>query len=158
MSSLHRRSDGSRLEEVRVRTVRLDKLLAAESLANEPIAFWIDTEGMALEVIRGASGVFQSTRMLHVEVETKPCIGANQKLFADVEKTLIEAGFVLLATDRPQHHLQFNALFIRADHRRAKAGEIRWWTAAVRLRRIVAHTTLRFMPGRLRRRLVALSH
>ena len=154
MSSLHRRSDGSQLEEVRVRTVRLDKLLAAESLAHGSIAFWIDTEGMALEVIHGASGVLQSTRMLHVEVETKPCIGANQKLFADVEKTLIEAGFVLLATDQPQHHLQFNALFIRADVWRTKARQIRWWIGAVRL----GHKTLRFMPGRLRRMVVSLIH
>jgi FkbM family methyltransferase len=159
MSSLHRRSDGSRLAEVvQVRTVRLDTLLAAEALANGPIALWIDTEGMALEVIQGASGVLESTRMLHVEVETKPCIGANQKLFADVEKTLVEAGFVLLARDQPQHHLQFNALYIRADLRRAKAGEILWWTRAARLRRIAAHAGLRFLPGKVRRMLATLTH
>jgi FkbM family methyltransferase len=159
MSSLYRRSDGSQLAEVvSVRTVRLDKLLAGESLVAGPIALWIDTEGMAMEVIHGASGVLQSTRMLHVEVETERCIGANQKLFADVERTLAEAGFVLLATDQPQHHVQFNALFIRADLRQSKAMKIRWWITAARLRRLVASTVLRLVPGRLRRVLVALAY
>ena len=157
MSSLHRRFDSSRLAElVQVRTVRLDTLLGAESAADGPIALWIDTEGMALEVIHGASGLLPSTRMLHVEVETEPCIGANQKLFADVEKALTEADFVLLATDQAQHNLQFNALFIRASLRCSKARQIRWWTRAARLRRAVTNTTIRLMPGKLRRKLFVL--
>jgi FkbM family methyltransferase len=159
MSSLHKRHDESQLDKVvQVRTVRLDSLLGAEPLVDGPIALWIDTEGMALEVIRGAAGVLQSTRMLHVEVETERCIGRNQKLFVDVEKTLTEAGFILLATDRPQRQMQFNALFVRADVCRQKAGTIRWWTRAVRLRRIVTHAGARVVPAKLWRMLVALAH
>src|SRR6185295_12354285 len=85
MSSLHKRADESLLAEVLpVRTVRLDNLLAAESLVDRPVALWIDAEGMAFEVICGAAGSLRFTRMLHVEVENEPIIGTDQKLFADV--------------------------------------------------------------------------
>ena len=57
MSSLYERSDWTRLSTaVQVPTVRLDELLVSEALDGGPIALWIDTEGMAFEVIRGGSG------------------------------------------------------------------------------------------------------
>jgi len=150
MSSLYERSDWTRLQSVvQVPTVRLDELLAAES-ATGPIALWIDTEGMAFEVIRGGSGLLQSTRLIHVEVETKPCIGAGQKLFADVEKALLDAGFVLLATDQHPDVLQFNALFISVEPSRAKMAEIVRQVHYERLRRRVTRTIVHFMPHRLR--------
>ena len=76
-SRVHRRHDGSPLAAVvHVQTVRLDELLAAESLADEPIALWIDTEGAAFEAIEGGSGVGLGGRgMIHVEVETQPVVG-----------------------------------------------------------------------------------
>jgi len=78
MSSLHRRIDGSPLAEViGVHTIRLDSLLAASGNAGGRVALWIDTEGMAFEAISGASGILARTQMLHVEVETVPCIGAK---------------------------------------------------------------------------------
>jgi hypothetical protein len=115
-----------------------------------PIALWIDTEGAAFEVIAGSSKVLRSTRMIHVEVETRPVIGVDQKLFADVEKTLIGAGFVLYATDQPSDVLQFNALFLRADVAVAKAAEILRHARRERLRRRISHAILRLMPGRVR--------
>lgn len=155
MSSLHRRSDDSQLAEVvEVHTIRIDTLLAAESLDDRPIAFWIDTEGMAFEVIQGAAAVLPSTCMLHVEVETEAIIGVHQKLFSDVAKILGETGFVLLATDQPRNHLQFNALFIRADLLRAKARKIHYWAKAMRLRRIIAHHVLRLVPYGVRQALL----
>lgn len=154
MSSLHRRADASLLAEiVQVATVRLDELLAAESLANGPIALWIDTEGMAFEVIRGAAAVTSAIRLLHVEVETRPVIGPSQKLFADVEEALTKAGFVLLATDQPRSSLQLNALFVRADLVCANARTISVWLHALRLRRIVARSILPFVPRALARAL-----
>ena len=96
MSSLHERADASLLAEiVQVATVRLDELLAAESLADRPIALWIDTEGMAFEVIRGAAAVTSAIRLLHVEVETRAVIGPSQRLFADVERGIDERGLRL---------------------------------------------------------------
>jgi FkbM family methyltransferase len=151
MSSLHRRSDGSLLAEVvQVRTVRLDGLLTAECLSNRPIALWIDAEGMAFEAISGASAVLESVRMIHVEVETVPCIGANQRLFADVDRMLASAGFVPFATDQPRLALQFNALFIRANLFPTKAAEIRWHAGAARLRRNVKRAVHHMLPRRLR--------
>jgi FkbM family methyltransferase len=151
MSSLHRRHDGSPLAAtVAVPTVRLDELLESESVADTPIALWIDTEGAAFEAIQGCSGVLRSTRMIHVEVETQPVIGVGQKLFPDVERTLWEAGFVLFATDQAPDVLQFNALFLRADFAVEKTAEIVRYAKRERLRRRVSHTIIRLMPGRLR--------
>lgn len=153
MSSLHRRFDGSQ-----VRTIRLDELLAAESADKQPIALWVDTEGMALAVIDGARAVLPSTRMLHVEVETGAIIGAEQKLFRHVEKMLSDAGFSLVATDQPLHHLQFNALFVRADVLRSKSARIRYWISVMRLRHALVRGISRLLPEKLWRQCVELTH
>jgi FkbM family methyltransferase len=151
MSSLHRRTDGSQLAEiVQVPTKRLDSLLGAERVAGA-LALWVDTEGMAFETIAGAEGILGRTRLVHVEVETVPCIGATQRLFPDVEKTLLDAGFVLFATDYPTSVPQFNALFVRADLLSAKAGEIRWHVGTTRLRRSMKLAVRPLVPSRLRR-------
>ena len=159
MSSLHRRFDGSQLADVvQVRTIRLDELLATESLDKQPIALWVDTEGMALEVIDGAGAVLPSTRMLHVEVETEAIIGAEQKLFRHVEKMLSDAEFSLIATDQPPHHLQFNALFVRADVLRSKSARIRYWISVMRLRHALVRSISRLLPEKLWRKCVELTH
>lgn len=150
MSSLHQRSDWTRLSSVaQVQTARLDELLA-ESAEAGPIALWIDAEGAAFEVICGASGVLRSTAMIHVEVETAPVIGAAQKVFADVEQALRDAGFVLLATDQQPDVLQFNALFVSDAASRAKLAEIARLAHYERLRRRVTRKLVHFMPLRLR--------
>jgi hypothetical protein len=152
MSSLHRRSDGSVLGEVvRVRTIRLDSLLASKGDGEAAIALWIDAEGMAFETIAGSAGVLGRTHLLHVEVETVPCIGAQQRLFHDVLRLLSDSGFRLLATDQPRTSTQLNALFVRTEVTRAKAAEIGWHVASERLRRPVARVALPLVPSRLRR-------
>jgi FkbM family methyltransferase len=150
MSSLHRRADSSLLADVvRVRTARLDDVLARDR--GTRIALWIDAEGMAFEAISGAAAVLGATRVLHVEVETIPCIGANQRLFADVERLLLDSGFALLATDQPRASMQLNALFVRADLLRTNAAEIRWHLASERLRRHVRRAVRPLLPPRVRR-------
>jgi FkbM family methyltransferase len=154
MSSLHRRADSTLIADVvQVRMTRLDDLLA--SSAGARIALWIDTEGMAYEAVSGASGVLPRTQMLHVEAETIPCIGAEQRLFPDVERFLIEAGFSLLATDQPISSMQLNALFVRAELLATRAAEIRWHVASERLRRRVKSAVRPLLPLRLRRYLAA---
>lgn len=150
MSSLHRRADGSLLANiVPVRTARLDGLLARDG--GQRIALWIDTEGMAFEAISGASGVLAATRLLHVEVETIPCIGADQRLLPDVERMLVANGFALLATDQPLASMQLNALFVRADLLRTNGVEIGWHLASGRLRRQVRKAVRPLLPPRVRR-------
>ena len=152
MSSMHRRSDGSPLAEVAaVRTIRLDSLLATSGGAAARLALWIDTEGMAFETISGASGVLARTQMLHVEVETVPCIGAQQRLLPDVERTLIEHGFRLVATDQPQTSIQLDALFVRADLLHSRPARMRWHLESARLRRHVVRAAVPLLPTRLRR-------
>jgi FkbM family methyltransferase len=151
MSSLYERRDWARFTTVvRVPTVRLDELLSSQSLDGGRIALWIDAEGMAFEVIRGSSGVLASTRMIHVEVETRPAIGAAQKLFSDVERTLLDCGFVLLATDQRPDVLQFNALFMQPEASRAKTSEILRHARYERARTKVTRTIFRLLPLRVR--------
>jgi len=152
MSSLHRRSDGSRLSEVvQVRTMRLDGMLLSDDCARDRLALWIDTEGMAFETISGAARILDRTLLIHVEVETVPCIGAAQRLFPDVEKMLHDAGFCLLATDYPVSVPQFNALFVRAEALEQKAAETGWHIACERLHRGTKHAVRPLVPPRLRR-------
>jgi FkbM family methyltransferase len=155
MSSLHRRPGSLPADVVQVRTVRLDNLLAAEGCAGKRVALWVDTEGMAFEAIAGASGLLDRTQMLHVEVETVACIGATQRLFPDVERLLVDAGFGVLATDQPRTSMQFNALFVRAEILRAKAAEIRLHATTARLQRILKRSLRRLLPWPLRRLLVS---
>jgi FkbM family methyltransferase len=116
MSSLYRRSDRSELAAVvPVKTIRLDTFLADRSEPNRRLALWIDTEGKAYEVIEGAAGVTQDVHLLHVEVETLPCIGTDQKLYSDVKALLGTKGFIVLATTAADTKPQFNALFVRRD-------------------------------------------
>jgi FkbM family methyltransferase len=116
MSSLHRRTvKPELLTVVTVPTVRLDTYLRDRLSAAARLALWIDAEGKAFEVIAGASGVLDRTYVIHVEVETAPCIAADQKYYRDVVVALRAAGFRELATDGPTARTQFNALFVRAD-------------------------------------------
>jgi FkbM family methyltransferase len=151
MSSLHKRADSALIADVvQVRMTRLDDVLAGRG-ASKRIALWIDTEGMAYEAIAGASGVLDRIAMLHVEVETIPCIGPAQRLFSDVERLLVEAGFALVATDQPASSMQLNTLFVRADLLAARAAEIRWHIANEQLRRRVKSAVRPLLPLRLRR-------
>jgi len=116
MSSLYRRSDGSELSAViPVRTTRLDTFFADKSRPDARWALWIDTEGKAYEVIEGASGLAGQVHLLHVEVETSPCIGSNQKLYPEVKALLQALGFVELVTNQAHSQTQFDALFVRRE-------------------------------------------
>lgn len=114
MSSLYRRSgEWAPAETVRVRTTRLDTFLAANCPRPLRLALWIDAEGAAYEVIEGVSAVVEHVHLLHVEVETSPCIGSDQRLYPEVKALLGKLGFAELATDQPPEVIQFNALFVR---------------------------------------------
>lgn len=135
MSSLYRRSDGSELAAViPVRATRLDTFLADKSGPGTRWALWIDTEGKACEVIEGATGIAGQVHMLHVEVETSPCIGSNQKLYPEV-KTLLQAlGFVELATNQAHTQTQFDVLFVRRELPAGMRIRVSAWLALACLR------------------------
>jgi FkbM family methyltransferase len=156
MSSLYRRSGGAELSAViDVRTTRLDTFLADQSPHGARFALWIDTEGKAYEVIEGAVGIVEQVHLLHVEVETSPCIGSNQKLYPEVKALLHELGFVELATDQAHTQIQFNALFVRSKLPAAMQFRVSAWLALARLRRCVINAIREICPGCIRRFQVA---
>jgi FkbM family methyltransferase len=115
-SSLYQRYDQPQLlTRARVKTARLDTLLARELSGQQRVALWIDVEGKAHEVIEGGAGVMQHVWLLHLEVETSLCIAPEQKFYPQVKALLHSAGFIELATDAPATQIQFNALFVRAN-------------------------------------------
>ncbi len=142
MSSLHRRTDPvwpSCATSVAVRTTRLDSFLAGRCAAKERVALWIDTEGAAFETLQGARGMASRICMVHVEVETVPCIGAHQRLYPDVRALLERLGLEELATDRARRDPQFNALYIR----REGAPGLSWRLVLRLLRARLRHLALR---------------
>jgi FkbM family methyltransferase len=152
MSSLHQRSgECAPASVVRVRTTRLDTFLADKCQPGGRLALWIDTEGSAYEVIEGLGGVARQVQLLHVEVETSPCIGSNQKLYPEVKALLRRLGFAELATDQPASHIQFNALFIRVGLPAGLGLRVRAWLLYVWLRRLAVSLLARWCPACLRR-------
>jgi len=114
MSSLYRRTDPfAPVAIAQVETVRLDSFLMRETAAHARVALWIDTEGAAYEVIAGMDGALRQIQLLHVEVETAPLIGEEQRLYPDVKSLLHKMGFRELATDRGRGRPQFNVIYVR---------------------------------------------
>lgn len=154
MSSLYQRADADKRGSVqRVATRRLDRVLTERGVSGR-IALWIDAEGAAFEVLEGARGVLDRVALVHVEVETTPCIGAAQKLYPEVAALLRARGFVEIARDSPVHHAQFNALFLRgglAPAQRAAVWIHRW---RQQLRRWMVNILLASFPARLKRYLL----
>jgi FkbM family methyltransferase len=158
LSSLYRRSDGTKLAQVvGVRTRRLDTFLADQGASEARLALWIDAEGKAYEVIEGATGVAGQVRLVHVEVETTPCIGSNQKLYPEVKELLHKLGFAELATDQAPVSMQFNALFVRRDLPMSLRWRVSMWLAEARLRRCVVRSMLAICPACVHRLRVLLS-
>ncbi len=148
MSSLHRRlHTPDMLTAMQVETVRLDTFLAGKAGPDLRLALWIDSEGMAYEVIEGAAGVLRNTYLLHLEVETAQCIGAVQRFYPEVKALLGSAGFVELARDGHPGQLQFNALFVRAELPAIMGFRTRQWLALALLRRVLGMSWRKVCPG-----------
>jgi len=152
MSSLYRRPDDRELAAVvQVRTTRLDTFLADKCPADARLALWIDTEGAAYEVIEGLSGVAGHVHLLHVEVETSPCIGSDQKLYPQVKSLLQRMGFAELATDHPSSAVQFNALYVRSELSAGIKFRINAGLVRARLRYLLVRTLSSLCPACLHR-------
>ena len=81
MSSLYERSGAHAPHQViETRTTHLDSFLNARKPGfPSRIALWVDTEGMAFEVVEGSTGVVDRVQLLHLEVETRRCIDPQQR-------------------------------------------------------------------------------
>ncbi|HEY4210577.1 MAG TPA: FkbM family methyltransferase [Steroidobacteraceae bacterium] len=160
MSSLYRRSDDWSVTAavVRVMTTRLDTFLADKCASDAHLALWIDTEGKAHEVLEGITGVAERVDLVHVEVETTPCIGSNQKLYPQVKALLGRLGFTELATDQAVSQIQFNALFVRSDLRTPTRLTVRAQLLRSRVRDLIFCVVNRICPTCIRRYKAARSH
>jgi len=119
MSSLHQRDARAwPSTAVDVQTLRLDTLLApaiAAVAGGARVALWIDVEGHACEVLEGLRGVAQHVVLLHVELESQPCIAPEQRLYPEARALLESWKLGEIAADQAHSHPQFNALFLRGD-------------------------------------------
>jgi FkbM family methyltransferase len=115
MSSLYERANPAwRAAAVTVDAVRLDRRLGAIG-ARPRIALWLDVEGKAYEALCGARDILAEVQLLHVEVESRACFAADQRLYPQVRALLEAAGLVELAVDCERQSEQFNALYVRRD-------------------------------------------
>ena len=156
MSSLRRRDAAAyATHEVDVPTVRLDSLLApamAPFMARGArVALWIDVEGHACEVLEGLRGVASQVVLLHVELESQPCVAAGQRLYPEARALLEAWEFDEIAVDHVHTHPQFNALFLReeldAASWRRVVRRLRW----AQVRSSLADALGRVCPGCRRR-------
>jgi hypothetical protein len=120
-------------------------------LSDARLALWIDTEGKACEVIEGARGVAAQVCLVHVEVETRPIISPDQKLYPEVKALLDEFGFLELATDQARSSVQFNALFVRRALPTGLRLHMYAWLALFRVRRCIGTVVLAICPACMRR-------
>ena len=153
LSSLYQRPDQCfpPSSVVRVKTTRLDTYLADKRTPQERLALWIDTEGKAYEVIEGAAGVVNQLYLMHVEVETKPLIGSDQKLYPDVKALAQRLGFVELATDQAHDCDQFNVLYVRRDLPPGVRLALQMRLLRAGARRLIVKVVLRLCPACARR-------
>jgi FkbM family methyltransferase len=116
-------------EQVTVDGVTLDSYVAAPDGVST--ALWVDVEGAAAEVLRGAAALLQDTSVVIAEVEEQPAWVGQEWLASDVIAFLRRHGLVPVARDR-QSRLQFNVVFVRSTCR-SHAGVVRalsrWRTA-----------------------------
>lgn len=153
MSSLYRRADGWSTSNgvVSVPTTRLDAFLGSRCVPDSCVALWIDVEGAAYQVVEGAAGIAKQAQLVHVEVETAPCISATQRLYPEVKTLLQQFGFRELATDRAPSDLQFNALFARRDLSPWRRWRVSVLLYRARLRYLLDAAVGRLCPACLRR-------
>jgi len=154
MSSLHRRPAATWFQTsiARVSTLKLDTFLATRLRPRQRAALWIDAEGKAYEVLEGAGGISDSVHLIHVEVETTPCIAAGQQLHPHVRELLASRGFVEVATDAAPSGVQFNALYVRASARPRDLLCVRGYLMLAILRAFAGRSLRRLSPAYARRR------
>jgi FkbM family methyltransferase len=153
LSSLYRRPHECYAPSsvVKVRTARLDTYFADKRTPEARFALWIDTEGKAYEVIEGATGLVDHVYLLHVEVETKPLIGSDQKLYREVKALAQRLGFAELARDQPPDREQFNVLYVRRDLPPGTRLALQTWLLRAWLRQLAVKSVLRVCPACARR-------
>lgn len=111
-ASLLKRDEAAEYASVSVPAVTLDHYLSKEAPQGR-VALWIDVEGAASLVLRGAMQTLSRTDILIIEVEGFG-FWQDQTLAASVLRTLEDEGFVPVLRDREYQDAQFNVICLRA--------------------------------------------
>ena len=85
----------------------LDDIALAEGIA-ELDFLGLDTQGTEMQILDGGRSVLSRTTFVHVEMETVP-LYKDQALLAEVMGWLTDAGFRLLAIEKPERISRFPA-------------------------------------------------
>ncbi len=114
-TSLLLRNEDAVYEEFNVDGTTLDGFLAEEGfdVAEQRIALWIDAEGAADKVLKGAEKALASSVAVLIEAENFE-FWKDQKDSAYLTRELIAKGFIPVARDREYGDHQFNILFVKA--------------------------------------------
>jgi FkbM family methyltransferase len=151
MSSLYLRAPAEhRGAAVRVACARLDGYLGPRLAADARIALWLDVEGKAFEALSGADSILERVAVIHVELESEPCIGTNQKLAPEVHALLSARGFRLLGADHALSATQFNAVYVSERIAAPCAAAVEFARRAAALRHAARRAAMRVLPGRVR--------
>ncbi len=114
-TSLLLRNEDAVYQEFSVDATTLDAFLVEEGfdVAEQRMVLWIDVEGAADKVLRGAEKALASSVAVLIEVENFE-FWKEQKDSAYITRELIAKGFVPVARDREYGDHQFNILFVKA--------------------------------------------
>lgn len=92
IASLKKRINTTSVDEIRVKSTRLDEFLGRYISEPSNLAIWIDVEGAAFDVIKGLGSLIKKVGVIHVELE-KEELYQNSTLQKDVNEFLVENKF-----------------------------------------------------------------
>ena len=117
ISSIHDRSQswpaygGTQFSKVQIPTVRMDTFLIDHGIAEIDL-LKVDVEGHSFEVLVGFGDLLKNVKSIHIENEHVE-VWSGQKLYRDVEKILVDSGFIL--TSIRVGWPQTDSIWIRSD-------------------------------------------
>lgn len=110
-----RKDKDASYDSVPVPVETLDSLTPQYVRPDDVAAFWVDVEGLALEVLQGGPNTLAAStcRLIMIEVETQQ-LWSGQAVLADVDKVLVSHGFVPVLRD-VEYVGQFNLIYVRGS-------------------------------------------
>jgi len=105
-----------KFDYITIDSTTIDIICAQNLSKNSSIAFWVDVEGFAYEVLKGGHKILtqKNVKVIKVELEEKPIWG-NQKLSSDVNSLLLGYGFLPVFFDLERVN-QHNCVYVRSEN------------------------------------------
>jgi FkbM family methyltransferase len=105
-----------KIDYLTIDSTTIDIICAQNLSKNSSVAFWVDVEGFAYEVLKGGHKTLtqKNVKVIKVELEEKPIWG-NQKLSSDVYDLLLSYDFLPVFFDFERVG-QHNCIYVRSEH------------------------------------------